>query len=225
MSFQSLEGMYDAVLFDKDGVLLDSGLNNFLWLDRVRMKKASELGYDLSQEDSLQIVKSTEPREVEEILDKKGMTWKEMEKIEHKVQKVKINLTKQGIIRLFPKAEQVLANIDLKTSLVTNAPKMTTEFSLNYFSINEYFDNVQCLPYKPLKSYIENKKPHPTMLEATKEDLNAENPLMVGDSAGDIKAAKKANIDSVFIQNYKEDVKANPKYKIKNLEELIKLLN
>jgi len=212
--------MYDAILFDKDGVILDSGLNNFLWMDRVRMKTASRLGYSINKEESLKIVKARNTQEIEELIEEKGMTWKQLNYIENKVQDAKINMIRQGILRLFPDAEKLLNDLEVKTSLVTNAPERTTDFTLNYFSIRNQFDDVQSLKYDSLKHFIDHKKPHTYMLDSAIESLNAENPVMVGDSEADILAAQNAGIDSIFVQSYKEDTYTSPTHKVRNLEEI-----
>ena len=216
---------YDAVMFDMDGVILDSGLNNFQWMDEIRKKKAAELGYDYSKEDAIQIVQSTDISQLEELMDRKGMSLREVEEVEHRVQNAKISLIEHGAIRLFSETEKLLDSIDRPIGLATNSPKKTARFTLRYFGINNFFDSFQALPLNDLEFYVENKKPSPYMLEKVKNGLGVDNPLMVGDTSADIKAAKNAGFDSVLVQSYSEYENLNPTYRIRNLDELRSIIN
>lgn len=215
---------YDAVIFDMDGVILDSGLNGFQWMDQIRMKKASEMGYSYSKEDAIQIVQSTEPEQLEELMDRKDMSLKEVEEIEHRVQNAKISLIEHGAIRLFPETEDILRDISLPVGLATNSPEKTAKFTLRYFGIMDYFDDFEALPLDDLMNYVKRKKPHPYMIENVMDELGAENPVMVGDTQTDVKAAKNAGIDSVLVQSYSDGEHIDPTYKIRNLAELRSVL-
>lgn len=216
---------YDAVIFDMDGVILDSGLDNFQWMDQIRMKKASEMGYGYSKDDAVQIVQSTDMSQLEELMDRKDMSLREVEEIEHRVQNAKISLIEHGAIRLFSETEKILQEIDRPVGLATNSPKKTAQFTLRYFGINDYFGAFEALPLTDLEHYVQNKKPHPYMLEKVKEELGAENPVMVGDTSADIKAAENAGIDSILVQSYAERKNLNPTHRIRDLSELRSILN
>lgn len=215
---------YDAVIFDMDGVILDSGLDGFNWMDKIRMKKASELGYNYSKEDAIQIVQSTDISQLEELVDRKGMSLEEIEEIEHRVQNAKISLIEHGAIRLFSETEKILGEIDRPVGLATNSPHKTAKFTLRYFGINDYFDSIEALPLTDLKNYVSKKKPHPFLLESVRNDLGVENPLMVGDTGSDVNAAKNAGFDSVLVQSYSDGDHLDPTYKIRNLPELRSIL-
>lgn len=216
---------YDAVIFDMDGVILDSGLDNFEWMDEIRRKKASEMGFEYSHDDAIQIVQSTDMSQIEELMDRKGMTLKEIEEIEHRVQNAKISLIEHGAIRLFSETERILQEIDRPLGLATNSPKKTAKFTLRYFGINNYFDAFEALELDGLENYVQNKKPHPYMLEKVIDELDAENPVMVGDTSADIKAAENAGIDSILVQSYAERKNLKPTHRIRNLGELRSILN
>ena len=216
---------YDAVVFDMDGVILDSGLNDFQWMDQIRMKKAAELGYDYTKEDAIQIVQSTDISQLEELMNRKNMSLKEIEEIEHRVQNAKISLIEHGAIRLFSETERILDEIDRPVGLATNAPEKTAKFTLRYFGINDYFGSFEALPLKGMREYVKKKKPHPYLVEKASDELGAENPVMVGDTGSDIKAATNAGVDSVLVQSYSDGENLDPTYRIRNLAELRSILH
>ena len=158
-------------------------------------------------------------------MDRKGMSLREVEEVEHRVQNAKISLIEHGAIRLFSETEKLLDSIDRPIGLATNSPKKTARFTLRYFGINNFFDSFQALPLNDLEFYVENKKPSPYMLEKVKNGLGVDNPLMVGDTSADIKAAKNAGFDSVLVQSYSEYENLNPTYRIRNLDELRSIIN
>ena len=211
---------YDSIIFDKDGVLLDSGLDNFHWMDKARVKKAEERGIKLSIEDSVEIVKASTVEDLEEFMDRKGMTWRDMREIEKSLENAKIEMIKQGIIWLFPEAKETVQDIDKPIALATNAPRKVTDFTLEKFKIQKEFETVKSNSIDNVKDYIRRRKPDPVMLEEIMEENNFSNPLMVGDTSSDIGAAENAGIDSAQVLNYRDSANGNADYKINNLSEV-----
>lgn len=216
-------GSYEAVIFDQDGVLLDSGLNNFLWMDEVRKSAAEEKGYSFDSEDSLKVVDATSRKEVEELLNKKGMSWKELKEVEKTVEKAKIEIIRQRYIRLFSGTKNLLNSLDVPVGLATNAADISTNFALNFFSINSCFESVRTVELERDR-WFECKKPSDTLVEGVARDLGTENVLMVGDSSSDIGAAKAAGVDSVLVESYGKKPELDPTYRVKRVSEVSTLL-
>lgn len=211
---------YDSIIFDKDGVLLDSGLDNFHWMDKARVKKAEERGINLSIKDSVEIVKASKIEDIEELMDRKGMTWRDLKQIERSLENAKIEMIKQGIIWLFPEAKETVQEIEKPIALATNAPRKVTEFTLKEFKIQKEFENIKSTSVDNVKNYIKRRKPDPVMLEEIMDENNFSNPLMVGDTSTDINAAENAGIDSAQVLNYKDSANGSADYKINNLSEV-----
>lgn len=216
---------YDLVIFDFDGVILDSGLDGFEWLEKVRMKKASEMGYDFSRKDSRMIVKTNSYSELKEFMSSKNMPEKDLIELEKKVQDAKINLIQHGAIRLFPRTKQIINEMQVTKALATNSPSKSAEFALDYFDLKSEFKSIEMYSIGNPRIYMDRKKPSPDMLENAIEQTGSQNPLMVGDSTADIEAAKNAGIDSVLVKTYSDGLDINPDYEVRDLTEFQTVLS
>lgn len=214
---------YEAVIFDQDGVLLDSGLNNFLWVDQTRKNAAEKKGYNFTTQDSLKIVHSTSQKEINNFLDEKEMTWSELQYIERKVAEKKVEMVKQGYIRLFPDTHRFLTSLNVPTGLATNASSISTDFVLDFFGLRHYFNSIHNIELERDK-WFKRKKPNAVLLQEVMQDIGAENVLMVGDTSSDVGAAQAAEADSVLVESYKKSPELNPTYRVKNISEVSRLL-
>lgn len=213
--------MYDGILFDKDGVLLNSCPDGFTWIDRIRVKKARERGYTMDVEDAERLVHSRTRQEVDDFLRSKGMTWNDFVSIERAVSNAKIDAMKSGEIKLFPNSRDVLSNIELPKALVSNAFRRTTDFVLDYFDLAGFFEDVES-PRLTDRGFVEMKKPNTVMLEKAIDSLGLENPLMVGDTSADVGAAEKLGIDSLLVDRHNA-LGLEPTYRVQNLGEFREL--
>lgn len=211
---------YDGVIFDKDGVLLDSGLNNFHWKDKARVKAAQEKDIELTIDQSIQVVEASTIEQIEEFLQETGMTWKDLKEIEKSVEETKIELIKQGVIWLFPEARNTLESIDKDKTLATNAPEKVTNYTLSSFEIKNHFSSIKSTGIDNIKEYFRRKKPNPIMLEEIIRENNFENPLMIGDTKADINAAVNAGIDSVHVLNYSDSASGKADYEVDNISQI-----
>jgi|APHM01.1.fsa_nt_gi Predicted phosphatases len=66
-------------------------------------------------------------------------------------------------------------------------------------------------------------KPEPDMIEEAMNSMNADKAVMIGDQIEDILAARKAGIDSVYIDR-SGDTESKADQSIKSMKELPKIL-
>jgi len=216
--------MYDGIIFDKDGVLLDSGINNFRWIDQVRSEAAEKRGYEFTADDSYTLIHATSVEEIDQLITSKNMSWGDLKIIEKEVQKKKKKLIKDGTITLFPGVKKLLNSIEVEKAVVSNAPKDITEFTLNHFSIEKHFSKVNATSVDKPKRYYRRKKPKPVMLKEVIDELGFENPLMIGDTSADILAAENAGIDSIHVNSYNFDPKTDPTYQVPRVEKVEEII-
>lgn len=217
--------MYDGILFDQDGVLLDSGINKFHWMDQIRITEAKKNDIELQENEVKTIVHSSSHETVEKLLKEKGMSWDQLREIERKKENWKIERIEKGEIQLFPKVEEVLQRISQPKAMVTNAPFMSTRFTVNYFGIAEHFDHVNAPRLKDMKKFYDRKKPKPVMIHESMEKLGMDNPVMIGDSGSDIQAAENAGIDSIHLNSYGFETKVTPTHTADSIIELLEILD
>ncbi|WEL19349.1 HAD family hydrolase [Candidatus Nanohalococcus occultus] len=214
---------YDAVIFDKDGVLIDSMEDGFAWADRLRQKLMRERGIELTAEDLKDIILAQKPSDLNRMLQNHGLTWEDLQSLERKVAERKIQRLKDGEISLYPAAEKVLDQIDQPKAVVSNAPLMTTEFVVQYYNLDHHFETVLSPTTDDMKEYVKRKKPNPEMVREAIEKMEADNPLMVGDTSDDMEVAENAGIDCCLVNPYKPYVNHDPEYRFDSLEGLLEV--
>lgn len=215
---------YDAVIFDKDGVLLDSMYDNFKWADKMRIEMARDLGKEIDMEDSRKIVMASTVEELEEAVEDTGLEAETIRDIEEEIAKRKIEKIENGDIELFKDTKEVLEKLKVPKSVVSNAPLETTRFTVENFGIEEHFETIKSPPLDDIHEFVRLKKPSVYMLEDAIEMMDAQNPVMVGDSDDDIKAAKNAGIDSIFV-NTNGGTSLDPTHKVDRLESILDIVN
>lgn len=214
---------YDAVIFDKDGVLLDSMSDGFKWADEMRIKMARDLGKEIDMDDSRKIVKASTVEELEKAVEKTGLEAEAIRDMEEEIAKRKIEKMKSGDLKLFKDTKEVLEELSVPKSVVSNAPEQTTRFTVENFDLEKHFEKVLSPPLDDIHEFVRLKKPSPYMLEDAIEAMEASNPVMVGDSDDDIRAAKNVGIDSIFV-NTNGGTDLDPTHSVERLKSVLEIV-
>ena len=182
----------DAVIFDRDGVLLR--FSSYDWINKAKVEKAKDLDISLTESEAEGKIFSDSVEEMEAFLDEKGMTWSEVEEISrHITEKQKERMRKREL-DLYPGVRQLLENLDVPVGLVSNASLESTRFFLKEFKLKSYFDCVKAPHLARPKTRVKIRKPNPIMLENVMCCLSAESPIFLGDSEKDRDAAERAKV-------------------------------
>lgn len=211
------------MIFDKDGVLLNSSTDSLEWMDRLRIKEAAKKGADMTMDQSKAVFRADSAGEIRRIASETGLEMKELAEIERQVARAKMEKIKNGELGLFPSTEQVLRAIQEPKSVVSNAPLEVTEFTLDHCGIQRYFNAVLSPSLEDLERYAERKKPSPEMVHEAIESTGSENPVFIGDSAEDIIAAENAGIDSIHVRT-NGGIEPEPTYTVEGIEEVLQVL-
>lgn len=204
-----------AVLFDVDGVLLDTW--DFVF--QALRYTLSFHGYSKSMREIRKVMgqplldfySSLVPEGPAEVLAQTHKSFQEE----------KFHLSKA-----FPKAKKVLETLKSKGVLlgaITNRTRDSLHRSLKNSQIFEYFDVILSA------EDVKNPKPHPDHIRMALKKLkvNPNQVYMVGDTDVDILAGKNAKVKTIAVTfgfAGKDILKHNPDYVIDDLEEIIKIV-
>lgn len=202
-----------AVIFDVDGVLVDSKHANFIYV-RDTLKHFGHR--EIKEEEYIKLFHGTGEYVVRKLIP--DITEEELEKLREYQSEVAQNYHKYA--RLNPGIKDILKflkNKGILLGVVTNRTNSVFKI-LEFFEIRDYFEVV-------VGSHdVTNAKPHPEpVLKATKSlKIKPEHVMYIGDSDTDVESANAAGAVSVF---YSEDENPDANFNIKNIDELKKIIN
>jgi len=191
-----------AILFDMDGVLVDS-------LDawRISLNRALKTFHhnEISREE---FIEQYWGHDLYDNLDRMGLS--------HEIGTVcnTIYNDQVAMIKLYPKTKETLDNLaTFKKGLITNTPKTSTVHILKQFDLDRYFDVVVT------SDDVTKSKPNPEIvLKACRHlGVTPEHAVLVGDTKSDVKAGKAAGCIVVGM-NIKAD------YTITELSQLLDIV-
>lgn len=206
----------ESVIFDMDGVLFDT---ESIYL-KVWKNVFKKYGYKMTKDIYSQViatgrenVKKVFLREfgeelpIEKMYVEKDLALKE--EIEKNV------YIKEGAVEILTH----LKSKNYKVALATSSDRERMNKQLEKASIRKYFDEIVC------KDEVENTKPNPEIYlkVADKLNVNPENCLVIEDSLAGVKAAYKANMKVLHIEDLKKADNEIKKYCYKSFNNLLEI--
>jgi len=190
---------YRALLFDHDGVLArPPGLD--LLRSAARDAYAAVGVADPDPDDVERIVRGVTPADVAALADSHGVDpdalWAARERTAAEAQVAAIE---RGDTVAYDDAD-LLAAVDGPVGVVSTNQRATVEFACDRFDYGRHVDIV--VGGEPTIESLRRTKPAPHYLERALDELGAapESTLFVGDSVSDVRAARRAGLDSVFLR-------------------------
>ncbi|MEF8780294.1 MAG: HAD family hydrolase [Haloferacaceae archaeon] len=215
--------MYDAVLFDNDGVLV--GRTRYDVLVEAAWRTFDELGVPDPDPDHVDsVVVDVAPGDVESVCAEYDLDperfWHARDRIASDIQQ-----TEAAAGRKTPYEDvSVLSEFDVPLGVVSSNQQRTVEHVLGHFDLDGHFRTLY--GREPTVESLALKKPNAHYLNRAMADLDAERALFVGDNESDIAAADNAGIDSAFIRRpHRRDheLDRNPTYVVEDLHDLVSL--
>ncbi|MFC6613383.1 HAD family hydrolase [Halopenitus salinus] len=215
--------MYDAVVFDNDGVLV--GRTPFDTLREAAWNAFESVGVedpDLAHVDDVAI--GVTPATLTDVCERYDIDPSEFWRVRDRVASdAQVEDARAG--RKTPYDDlDVLDEIDAALGVVSSNQQATVDFLLDHFGLAGRFETAY--GREPSIASLSRKKPSPYYLERALEDLSAETALFVGDNESDLEAADNAGIDSAFIRRpHRRDFELTrqPTYEIDDLHDLVSI--
>lgn len=215
--------MYDAVVFDNDGVLV--GRTPFDTLREAAWNAFETAGVtdpDLAHVEDVAI--GVSPTDLVEICDRYDVDPAEFWRIrDETASEAQVTDVERGRKTPYDDVD-VLADIDASLGVVSSNQQATVDFVLDHFGLDGHFETAY--GREPSVASLSRKKPSPYYIERALEDLEADTALFVGDNGSDIRAADNAGIDSAFIRRPHRrdtDLDCQPTYEVGDLHDLVSI--
>ena len=215
--------MYDAVVFDNDGVLVSrtpyDALHEAAW---AAFDAAGVSTPDQSVVESTVI--DVSPEEISAICERYDLDpetfWSHRERLSTERQRAEARAGRKTPYEDL----SALGRLSVPLGIVSSNQQATVDFLIEYFGLNSYFE--VALGRQPTLRSLERQKPDPYYLEKAIDALDGESVLFVGDNDSDIKAAANAGIDSAFIRRphrRRHDPTPEPTYIVEDLHDIVRL--
>ncbi len=214
---------YDAIVFDNDGVLTTPTDRDAL-VEAVRAA-FDEVGVNDPPDEHIETLLRPDVDSLRRMAAEHDVAphdlWSARERAAIETQLEEI---RAGRKRLYD-------DVDAVESLATTNAIVSNNQHETIGNILDHFDLAVDVWYgrEPTLTGIDRKKPTPYYLELALEDLDATNPLYVGDSWVDVEAADAAGIDSAYLwrdhaRGYAEWTSSKPEHEIESLATIADLV-
>lgn len=215
--------MYDAVIFDNDGVLLDlTGTD----LHRQGARDAfAALGVDDPDDEAIDVLSiGVSHAKLESVAERYGLDPAELFRTRDSVLAELQSAAMRGGQKSPYDDINLLADFECPLGVVSSNQAETVSFAFEFFGIAHHFETVQGRP--PTIESLHRKKPAPYYVEQALSAVDAERPLFVGDNESDIEAAHAAGIDAAFIRRphrVEFDLSVRPDHEVDGLADVLAL--
>jgi len=215
--------MYDAIVFDNDGILTEPTDRDVL---REAIRDAfAAAGMSDPPESHVEALHDTAAADVRRICAAHGVDpepfWRHRD---DEAARRQTALIRRGEKRLYDDVGPILAS-EADVGIVSNNQHETVRCIVEQFDLAPPVATFYGREHSV--AGLERKKPNPHYLRRALADLDAERALYVGDSEKDVVAARRAGVDSAFVRRSHRadlDLEAEPTYEVADLRELRDLL-
>ena len=214
---------YEAVLFDNDGVLVEL-------TERSILREAAEhafrdVGVETPEDSLLAAAVEGSLPELAAVEETHGVDlgeyWQARERRATEYQRRAI---RGGGKPLYDDV-RALWGLPVPLGVVSNNHQATVEYIVEHYDLTGLFDVVY--GREPTVEGLRNVKPDPHYVERALADLDANDPLYVGDSPTDVTAAHRVGADAAFLRRPNRGtvtLDSKPEYRVADLAELVEIL-
>lgn len=203
--------MIKAVIFDVDGVLVDSFDVNYKYFQNIFERSGYEMVtkdeyrdmFHISRNDMIRLIANNpDPEEMERIL-------KIEKEVPYPIEEMKLTSGSDAIIKEFAKKYRL--------AIVTGRNERGTEDYLKYSGLGKYFETV--VHYE----HYENPKPHPEPIRIALSRLNLtpEEAVYIGDAESDFQSATAAGTKFILHADKHIDGVRHQTFNFRELPDLV----
>jgi phosphoglycolate phosphatase-like HAD superfamily hydrolase len=214
--------VYDAVIFDNDGVLVE--LADRTVLRGAAARTFAELDVDPRDEHVEEIIVGVTPETLREVCSAYDLDpetfWATRDRL---ISEVQCDLLRAGETGLYDDFDAVHA-VDAPLGIVSSNQQATVDFMLDHFGTRDLFATAYGRP--PTVESLRLKKPNTHYVERALADVGVDEALFVGDSASDVEAAHRAGLDSAFLRRPHRTgttLGVTPTYELRGLRDLLRI--
>jgi len=215
--------MYDAVIFDSDGVLVSR--TRYDVLHGAAWAAFDAAGVPDPDQDAVEsTVVDVSARDVLRICENYGLEpatfWAHHERLSTERQQEEARAGRKTPYEDL----SALDRLSVPLGIVSSNQQATVDFLVAHFGLDAYFD--VALGREPTLDSLSKQKPDPHYLSRAINTLDADAALFVGDNDSDIRAAANAGIDSAFIRRphrRDHDPTPEPTHIVEDLHDIVNL--
>lgn len=186
---------YEAVIFDNDGVIVESP--NKQTFQRAVERTFQNFGLARPNRKDIRAFLSRNVNSIRDLTDRYHVDMRDFcrEAASHTFREQKREF-EEGLRSLYEDVAS-LRSLDQPLGVVSDNQHAVVEYVLSCLRLEDWFETIYGVQFTP--EGLRRMKPSPYYLNKALSDLETREALYIGDSACDIEAAANAGIDSVLL--------------------------